>query len=70
MYDADIARGDVHISGTVIYLFSKQSSNVLCVLISNEIKQLSLILQQVDLSSQSNGGEKMDFKPKVYLFTS
>lgn len=70
MYDADMARGNVHITGTMIYLFSKQGSNVLCVLISNKIKQPSLILQQVDLSSQRNGGKKMDFNPKVYLFTS
>lgn len=67
MYDADMARGDVHISGTMIYLFSKQGSNVLGVLISNKMKQPSLILQQVDLNSQSNGGKK-DFDP--YLFTS
>lgn len=58
MYDADMARADVHISGTVIYLFSKQGCNVLCVLISNKIEQLSLILQQVDQSSQSNGGQR------------
>lgn len=68
MYDADMAGGDVHISGTMIYLFSKQGSNVLGVLISNKMKQPSLILQQVYLSSQSNGGKKMDFNP--YLFTS
>lgn len=61
MYDADMAGGDGHISGATIYLFSKQGCNVLCVLISNKIKQPSLILQQVDLSSQSNGGKKDGF---------
>lgn len=69
MYDADMARGDVHISGSMIYLFSKQGSNVLCVLISNKIKQLSLILQQVDLSSQSNGGKKRWILTQRYIYS-